>query len=350
MFSEAEPVLSPSATARMRNPAGEIPDQLLDEEPLAEAPDPLSRAVHPLLRVRSGEEMERVAVQVIRETLGARWVGYYVADDRMHRCRALSSPDLHQASIPNGLIRAVLQGREGAIVFSDTTALRAYCPPGLLVAVSFDQNDGRRSLFLLSGPAAHPLYTEAELATLEQLVEWCAVALENAALMDELRSQVFVDPLSGCYNRRGFDEHLKVEIVRARRYQRPLTLMLLDLDRFKGINDTYGHPAGDHVLKRIGEVLLHTFRTTDRICRFGGDEFGMIFPETQKEEVVRLAKRIRGAIEGMFPDFQVPAEVTASLGIASYPEDAVEPEELLRAADRALYAAKAGGGNTLVST
>lgn len=347
MFQSSFALFDTHATALMRKPSGPPPSELMEEDPPQDQGDPLARSVNPLLRVRSVEEMQRVAVQVVRDAMGARWVGYYVADERAHHCRALSSDELFDVSIPNGLIRAVLRGREGPILFGDTTALRAYSPPGVQVAVPRELADGREALFLLSGPAGHPSYLPGELETLRHLIDWCAVALENAALMDELRSQVFIDPLSGCYNRRGFDEHLKVEIVRARRYQRPLTLMLLDLDRFKSINDNFGHPAGDHVLERVGDILLQTFRTTDRICRYGGDEFGMIFPETPKDEVVRLASRIRGHVEATFPSDQVPTAVTASLGIAAYPDDATEPDDLLGAADRALYSAKASGGNRL---
>ena len=166
--------------------------------------------------------------------------------------------------------------------------------------------------------------------------------------LDRLRSQAFVDSLTSCFNRRGFDEHLQVELRRAHRYERSAALMLVDLDGFKHINDELGHQAGDHVLRRFAALLTSTFRNTDVVSRYGGDEFAVIFPETTTDEAVGLAQRVRKLLGRTFPDDIVPRDVTASFGIASYPRDALSAEELVGIADRALYSAKSGGRDRVV--
>jgi diguanylate cyclase (GGDEF)-like protein len=134
----------------------------------------------------------------------------------------------------------------------------------------------------------------------------------------------------------------------ARRYGRPLSLVLLDIDHFKRVNDDFGHEVGDHALQRIGRAVRHTFRNTDSACRYGGEEFAMIFPETAKDEGYRLAERLRILIETLPPNAEVPRSLTASFGVSTFPDDADDATELIRAADRALYQAKASGRNCVV--
>ena len=111
------------------------------------------------------------------------------------------------------------------------------------------------------------------------------------------------------------------------------------------MNDEFGHEVGDNALQRIGRAVRHTFRSTDSACRYGGEEFALIFPETAREEGVRLAERLRGLIQSLPPNAEVPRSLTASFGVASYPADGDDIPALIRAADRALYQAKAGGRN-----
>jgi diguanylate cyclase (GGDEF)-like protein len=208
-----------------------------------------------------------------------------------------------------------------------------------------DLGEGNAGLLILGRRMTDAPYEPHDLALLRALADASAIALRNAELVDRLRAQATIDPLTGCHNRRGFDEILSVEFARARRYNRPLSVVLLDIDHFKHINDDFGHEVGDHALQRIGRAVRHTFRATDSACRYGGEEFALIFPETGKEEAFRLAERLRLLIEQLPPNAEVPRSLTASFGIASFPDDAVETAELLRAADRALYQAKARGRN-----
>ena len=174
------------------------------------------------------------------------------------------------------------------------------------------------------------------------------VALRRGVEIDTLRDQAFLDALTSCYNRRGFDEHLTVEILRAQRYDRVVALMLVDLDCFKSVNDGLGHQAGDHVLREFCSLLMSTYRSTDIVSRFGGDEFAVVFPETTPQEAAQLAVRVRDALSTLFPDGVVPSPITASFGIASFPDDAGSADDLIAAADRALYLAKAAGRDRIV--
>jgi diguanylate cyclase (GGDEF)-like protein len=219
---------------------------------------------------------------------------------------------------------------------------------GARLALTLPSELDARPTILLVGfleGGEHPSYRFEMVAA---LAEVCAAGLRHAELLERLRSQVFIDIVTNCYNRRAFEEHLNVELVRARRYTRPLGLLLLDLDDFKRVNDAMGHPTGDYALQRIGETLRATFRTTDRVCRYGGDEFAVIFPETSRDDVLRLAERLRRQIARLFPDQVVPHPITASIGVAAYPGEGLRSEDLVRAADRALYASKAAGRNQVV--
>nr|WP_240978780.1 GGDEF domain-containing protein [Longimicrobium terrae] len=188
-------------------------------------------------------------------------------------------------------------------------------------------------------------YEAHDLALLRALADSSAIALRNAELLDRLRAQATIDPLTGCHNRRGFDEILEREMARAQRYGRPLSLVLLDIDRFKSINDDFGHEVGDHALQRIGRAVRHSFRSSDSACRYGGEEFALIFPETGRDEGSRLAEKMRVVVEQLPPNAEVPRTLTASFGVASFPDDAATIPDLIRAADRALYQAKTRGRN-----
>lgn len=145
------------------------------------------------------------------------------------------------------------------------------------------------------------------------------------------------DPITGLYNRRALDERLMIEWTRAVRYNEPITLVLIDLDHFKTYNDTFGHPAGDAVLKTIGALLQHGTRISDFPARYGGEEFVLILPHTDEEEAVRLSERLRAAIQA------APWKhrgITASFGVAERTDAMLQPTDLIDAADVALYQAK----------
>jgi diguanylate cyclase (GGDEF)-like protein len=159
-----------------------------------------------------------------------------------------------------------------------------------------------------------------------------------------LKEFSFKDEVTGLYNRRFFSIRLEEEVSRYRRFNPPVSVVLLDLDGFKAVNDELGHTAGDETLRGVAEVLMRNSRGINVICRYGGDEFAILLVETSKTGARLYADRIRYVLPGY--RFSHGRRITASFGIASVPEDvAASADELIRAADEALYAAKRAGKN-----
>jgi two-component system cell cycle response regulator len=172
-------------------------------------------------------------------------------------------------------------------------------------------------------------------------------ALRLKFLMDLLTQKAQIDALSGLWNRRYFDQRLEAEISLAKRSKRPLAILMLDLDHFKSINDRYGHPMGDEVLRRVGAQLASSVRVEDIVCRYGGEEFAIVAPNISTG-ALQLAERLRSAIEKMSFSFGGhEVKVTVSIGVASC-EDSLDPT-LLHQADAALYRAKQNGRNRVES-
>ncbi len=155
------------------------------------------------------------------------------------------------------------------------------------------------------------------------------------------------DPLTGLYNRYSFKDMLKSEIDRAKRYDRHLSLLMIDIDYFKKINDEFGHIIGDHILVRLASILQSSFRKTDIITRFGGEEFAIILPETEISHATILAERIRRKIQQHdYSELIGAVHLTVSIGISNYHTPLSKPDvTLLHSADQALYAAKRNGRN-----
>ena len=177
-----------------------------------------------------------------------------------------------------------------------------------------------------------------------------SVAHELNRLNKTLREQTTRDSLTGLYNHLYFQEMLRHEFLLAQRHQTELSCMMLDLDLFKEVNDTCGHPFGDLVLKGTAEQILHEARTTDTVARYGGEEFAILLPNTDLDGATRIAERIRArAQEYTHQDKDVAIRVTISIGLASNrAHSAQRPEELLAFADRALYQAKKAGRNKVI--
>ncbi len=162
------------------------------------------------------------------------------------------------------------------------------------------------------------------------------IAIDNAELYEKTKELSITDPLTGLANRRLMNSELKRCFQRARRYGRPFSLIMFDIDDFKLYNDTFGHQAGDRLLSQIGSIALKELRSTDLAFRYGGEEFLIILPETKIKDALVVAERLRRTIKTM-------TRVTISLGVSSYNDDASEPEQILNQADSALYLAKRSG-------
>jgi diguanylate cyclase (GGDEF)-like protein len=158
------------------------------------------------------------------------------------------------------------------------------------------------------------------------------------------------DPLTGLFNRRHFFNLATKQLTQALSYQRPLSVILLDIDHFKQVNDTYGHRAGDQALQSVAEQIRRAMRVTDLISRYGGDEFIILLPETDGEEVIQMAERLRLRIEaqGLITSIS-PVRITISFGVAALEPDIQDLDQLLDYADQALYIAKQLGRNNVQS-
>jgi diguanylate cyclase (GGDEF)-like protein len=170
-------------------------------------------------------------------------------------------------------------------------------------------------------------------------------------LRRRLHDQATRDPLTGLFNRRYLDDTLPRELHRILRKGTPLCVAMLDLDHFKRFNDTFGHDAGDLALRESSRLLRENLRKSDIACRYGGEEFLLVLPDSALEDASQRLEQIRSRFESMEirREGQLLATITFSAGIATAPEHGSTPEELLRAADAALYAAKQAGRNRVLA-
>jgi diguanylate cyclase (GGDEF)-like protein len=194
-------------------------------------------------------------------------------------------------------------------------------------------------------------FTASDAEMVGYLSGQAAVSLENVGRHEEAEREAHTDPLTGLANRRRFDEHLAAAIDAAQRDGRPLSLLALDLDHFKGVNDQHGHGVGDDVLRATAQALREAVRGGDVAARLGGEEFAVVMPRTDVEGAVKLAERLREAVAALrVPDAEGrEVRFTTSIGTATVSGARIDGSRLVGAADEALYAAKRGGRNRTVS-
>jgi diguanylate cyclase (GGDEF)-like protein len=188
----------------------------------------------------------------------------------------------------------------------------------------------------------HGRFTRSDLDLVLTLVEPCAIALENAILFQRTEQLTITDDLTKLFNSRYLNLYLSREIKRCKRHGIPLSIIFLDLDGFKGINDQYGHLAGSGTLTEVGAILADGVRESDILARYGGDEFVAVLPETPASGALVIAERLRRSIEEnhFLKSMGLSARISASFGIASYPDHALTPEALIQKADQAMYRVK----------
>lgn len=194
------------------------------------------------------------------------------------------------------------------------------------------------------------LIAQGYIDSLESLAKILGIFFNSILLYEKLEELSITDQLTGAYNRRFFDRKIKEELARAKRYKKDVSLLLIDLDNLKEINDTYGHLVGDEALIKLARILLSNIRNTDYLCRYGGDEFAIIMPETSGYDAFYKAELLRKLIA--LEDITLPNgcsfNMTVSIGVGEYTDNITSEEELIKKADTALYIAKSKGKNTVV--
>ncbi|MDA8388113.1 MAG: sensor domain-containing diguanylate cyclase [Nitrospiraceae bacterium] len=193
-----------------------------------------------------------------------------------------------------------------------------------------------------SGEAAGEEFTPADLASVTRFTDYAAIIIERATLFEKMQELVVTDDLTKLFNTRYMTRSIGTEVLRSNRYNTSVSLLFMDIDHFKQVNDTYGHLVGSKLLVEMGQLLLRHLRELDIVTRYGGDEFVIILPQTPPQKAVKTAERIRQTVEqhAFLKKEGYDLRLTASFGVASYPESAGSQEELIRLADEAMYKVK----------
>jgi len=217
--------------------------------------------------------------------------------------------------------------------------------PGSIMLVSLAENKKPIAAVAFMAKATNA-FPEYSFKLIEMLCFHASTAMIKARLYEQMEEMATTDALTGCFNRRSFQHFIADELARAKRKNTLVSLILSDIDHFKKVNDTYGHPVGDIVLKYVAAVMQRTVREVDKVARIGGEEFAIILLDADPKGAKKFAERLRREIEKAeipFPNGKL--SITISLGIASFPDDGQNKEELINLADAALYYSKENGRN-----
>jgi two-component system cell cycle response regulator len=290
-------------------------------------------------------------------------------DERATVVAAYENPTLHHLTVDMArypeIRRALATG--GIVLVQDVASDPLYdevrtdwqarghaVPTRSALAIPFTLREEIAGVFFLRTTTEELPLGQQDVEFAEQVIRAAVASLERAYELEtavvgqeQMRHLAETDPLTGCFNRRALMERLEQEMDRAARYATMLTGMMIDVDNFKQINDTYGHLVGDRVLKQLAQLLKREQRSVDIVARYGGEEFVVLLPETTSGESRGFAERIlKRVAEHDFGEAGTPVRVTISIGVASYPDERVsDGQSLLRLADGHLYRAKSEGRN-----
>jgi diguanylate cyclase (GGDEF)-like protein len=263
-------------------------------------------------------------------------------DNTLQEVARTGNPDEFQRALHAAEATVIDAGQNAEIQVAGVSALAA--PLG-------SQEDSQQVFGIVSVARADRPFTHGERDLFAYLTSGAAVSVENVDLHETVQRQAVTDELTGLFNHRRFQEVVAAEVERARRYHQEMGLIMLDIDNFKQVNDTYGHIQGDTVLREVARVLRHSSREIDEPARYGGEEMAVALPQTDLEGAYRFAERVRRRIEAL----ELPLagggtlRVTASFGVASlHTAPSADKDALVAAADSALYQAKRAGKNQTV--
>jgi diguanylate cyclase (GGDEF)-like protein len=258
-------------------------------------------------------------------------------------------------SLPGWVVRTGLSVRLPAdnVVISPAVEGGMLATHQLSVPVTGTATGGCIGALVLGRADGGPAFTEDDLRTVRTFASQAGVAIENVLLHQEARRLSLTDPLTELWNFRYFQLQALREVEAATRYNRPLGLLIVDLDHFKRVNDRHGHPVGDQVLAEVGRRIRTSTRLPDIVARYGGEEFVLLLPGTDAAGAVVTAERIRRRVSRLpivaGGQDALRISVTCSVGVAAYPAHGASVDELLRRADAALYTAKSAGRDRVVN-
>src|SRR5688572_18455559 len=276
------------------------------------------------------------AVRVEGALVGREVTKYYFAPETTLENRSPASLLMHVESISNRLSNSP----ESYVVDGDNSEAAPVLADAVVPLIYQGNFIG---LLLVRSDDIDRVWADNELLLLHTVADQLAVAVNHAHLFAQMQQQALTDALTGCYNRRSFELQLERDLHLATRMRQPLSLIMIDLDNFKHIDDQAGHDAGDVALCLLAESLRLELRAVDTAARFGGDEFAIILPQANSDGAMLVAERLRKRISEMeVPEY---GQVTASFGVATFPAHASSRDTLLVAADRALYNSKDAGRN-----
>ncbi len=330
--------------------------------------DRFFRAIEELNRAGSPEQVFLAVLESARQLGGLEFCAVTLVTEkegkRFHRIARLTGVTAQGKAAEgqvfadnNGLVANVvrygapLPGRElramdKQVIFDDEIQVR-----GLAGLKIFPLTAGDRILgTLVAGSRKKAALDHDVLRMLEVLAIQAAQAVLRAQLYEQMEKMATTDGLTGLLNHRTFQSKADEVMAQSKRYGRKASFILTDIDHFKSVNDTYGHPIGDLVLKGVSKIIRDKARDTDIVARYGGEEFVIVMPETDAKGALIIAERIREAVQAeVFQTEMGPLKVTMSLGIATHPENAADKKSLIDLADQCLYFAKRNGRNQTVT-